>query len=1473
MNKGNGRATKTKNSNQVARLLVENAQLQTIVNSIGEGVFVCNERGIINYANKKIIAALGKDLVGLSTKQLIQHYQVRNMQSNRPVAQKDFPINITLELGYESELECYMNNSAGERRFVRLSSKPLVNEQGRLTGAIISYRDISRRKRSEHQLQIREQLYHTLVEKMNEGLIIVDAANTVQFINHQLTELLGFSEQEFIGKQAFEVTPIKNMSLEDFKKKIERRRQGISEIYELLLETKTGSERWFEVSASPLYNNGKEVGGAMAILSDITDRKKTEAENERLLQAIDSTLDLTLIYKANGEPIYINQAFRKMLGVTKKEKPEDIRLEQFVTKESLRKFRKTAIPTLKKTGTWQGNLELLTRRAKTFPVSMLLFSNKNKTDGPELITAIARDISDLEKARQEIAILARMPEENPAPALRVNYAGTIVYANPASEILLKDWKTRVGRKLPGIWQRTVKKVLDTGHLKEYEIDLGSKIFDLKLIPITDYGYVNFICSDITDKKQAEVQLKASEQKYRAIVEDQTELISRYLGDGTITFANKAYCRYYGVDYNKIVGKSIFDMVPEDSLKRFRKRLADLDIQNPVISYDENTTIKGKLRWQFWTDRAIFDDNDLFVEYQSVGQDITQLKEAEIEVKRNQEYLRQIIDTIPNIVYVKDARGRYSLVNKAFSEFYGIAVQDAIGKSESEVIGGKFETSKPPEKTIRDILNKKGVLVFREQEIKSLKEGTSTWFQTIKTSLKPKFGTQNELLNVSTDITPRKEAEDTLKFQLEFKELISSISTRFINLAYHEIDHEIEVSLKEIGQFISADRAVISLIDDDRQMSYKYSWVKNEKQQPAGSTQPVILKPLSFTNGLKRLKKQGYIFLNDLNKLSASDAEIRERSNELGVNSFIVLPLESKNEIIGFLSFSSMAQVEKYPENTITLLKIVSQIFSNAIERKNTEAILNYAMEFENIITIISANFINVDLPEINKEIRASLGYIGRFLNADFGFIVQFRKGNTKPDVTNGWVRGNLRIDEAAKKRFFKYRHGWAFNELKDNGVIAIADLEKIPPGSNALKESLMMAGVKAMIAVPIYSRGEMTGAVAFASTTDSKFWHDETIPLLKILGQVFANALERKQTEENLNETRELYSTLARNIPNAAVLLFDNDLVYRLVEGAALEEQGYFKDAIEGKSIYEVLPPYTLEILDPLYKKALNGEESIMEREFNNRHYLIHILPVKNDYGEIYAGMVMSLDISDLKEIQQKLENQTEELMRSNEDLELFAYAASHDLQEPLRMVSSYVHLIQRRMGKLSPEVEEYMDFAVDGVKRMQELINDLLEYSRVDRRHSQMQEVDLNKVMQLVQINLQSPINETGAVIKIDDMPTIIADQPQMISLIQNLLENAIKFRGKRKPQIRVKFSESTNFYTVSVNDNGIGIDPQYFDRIFTIFQRLNSRSLYSGTGIGLAVCKKIVERHGGSISVESELNKGSKFSFTISKQLTLKS
>lgn len=407
---------------------------------------------------------------------------------------------------------------------------------------------------------------------------------------------------------------------------------------------------------------------------------------------------------------------------------------------------------------------------------------------------------------------------------------------------------------------------------------------------------------------------------------------------------------------------------------------------------------------------------------------------------------------------------------------------------------------------------------------------------------------------------------------------------------------------------------------------------------------------------------------------------------------------------------------------------------------------------------------------------------------------------------------------------------------------------------------------------------------------------DEAGNLVSVLSLVL-DVTDRTQAEQSLRDSEALYRTLIQNFPNGTVHLFDLQRRYLFTDGCELAALAMTREQFEGKTLWEAWPEPIAETLEPLYQQALAGQEVTQELVIRQRTYMLYLVPVHNDRGQVVAGLAMTQNITARKRMEAALiqardeletriiertkelagvntylqaqilerEQLTQQLARSNQELEKFAYIASHDLQEPLRAITSYTQLLARKYeGQLDDRAAKYIGYVVDGATRMQQLITDLLAYSRVGRHELKLESIDSNEVMQRVLRNLHVAIAESQAHIIYEPLPPVVADPGQLTQLLQNLIGNAIKYCD-RTPTIQLTVTRQGHEWLFSIRDNGIGIEAQYVERIFAIFQRLHTRRHYSGTGIGLAICQKIVERHQGRIWVDSEPDVGSTFYFTL--------
>jgi len=364
----------------------------------------------------------------------------------------------------------------------------------------------------------------------------------------------------------------------------------------------------------------------------------------------------------------------------------------------------------------------------------------------------------------------------------------------------------------------------------------------------------------------------------------------------------------------------------------------------------------------------------------------------------------------------------------------------------------------------------------------------------------------------------------------------------------------------------------------------------------------------------------------------------------------------------------------------------------------------------------------------------------------------------------------------------------------------------------------------------------------------------------------------RKAAEQHLMQTEARCRGLLEAAPDAMVVVDEGGKIV-LVNAQAERQFGYRRDELLGQAITSIIPHGFAERLaadsqrsaeDAVAQQIGTGIELTALRKDGSEFPIEIMLSPLGNADEVLVTAAIR-NISARKHAEVLLQIKIDELSRSNEELAHFADIASHDLQEPLRMVSSYTQLLARRYkGKLDSDADEFIDFAVDGASRMQRLIQDLLIYSRVGTKGKELLDTSSERAFEYAIGNLGGVIADSGALVTHDPLPDVRADQIQLTQLFQNLVANAIKYQKTGVPTVHVSAARAPeNKWMFSVKDNGMGIEPQYFDRIFGMFQRLHKREEFSGTGIGLAICKKIIERHGGTISVASLAGEGSTFSF----------
>lgn len=901
-----------------------------------------------------------------------------------------------------------------------------------------------------------------------------------------------------------------------------------------------------------------------------------------------------------------------------------------------------------------------------------------------------------------------------------------------------------------------------------------------------------------------------------------------------------------------------------------------------------------------------------ITYDRLLKEIEERKKAVGEAYDADLFASAIYDNIPNMVFVKDGEDlRFRSMNRAGEELTGTTREELLGRSDYDFFPKEeADFFKARDKEV--FATNKPIIV--EEPITTRHNGLR-WLRTKKIGVKDKDGKPLYMIGISEDITELKEKQEQLNQY--YTELEEKVKERTQELDKSERRFHAIIQSAPDAMIISDENELIQLVNTQTEKLFGYT-----REELIGSPINLLIPDTALQKyGSSQDKYRGIGAGQDLFGRTKNGKKI-----PVEISLSPIQTLEGTLISVSIRDITQRKKAEKIlVENELMfrdLTQNVPGVIYQWVEKPDGSRFFRYVSpklkqyfglapeEMDKIAEYIHPEDKAAWQTSINaaNENGTPWFFEGRLLYPDG--TIKWWRGSSVMSLKNeeGRIYNGIMIDITEQKQIeekiasSQKRFEAIFNsQYQFMGVMTpdgiLIEVNETALNFAGLQSSDVIgkpfwecfwwtisesAKLQLKQAIPKAARGEFIryetdvlgkGAVIATIDFSIKPVFDDNGEVILLISEG-RDVTQKKLLEQKSREQEEQIRLFVRHTP-AAIAMFDDNMRYMVVSDRWYKDYGLVGENIIGKSHYEIFP----EISDmpewkAIHKHSLAGSVIVREqdpfpRKDGSMHWLRWELhPWKTSNNKIGGLIMFTEDITGRMKAQDNLKKLNQQLTESNKELEQFAYVASHDLQEPLRMVSSFLQLLEKKYrSQLDEAALQYIHFAVDGSDRMKTLINDLLRFSRVGTSTDEIVPVDCNDIVANVIKVYDQKIRENNAIVEISGLPVVKANKTQVEQLFQNLIGNALKYRGKETPHIEVGCEEDEALWRFYVKDNGIGIDPRFYDKVFVIFQRLHGKGEYGGTGIGLAICKKIVERHGGKIWIESVLEKGSVFYFSMPK------
>lgn len=920
-------------------------------------------------------------------------------------------------------------------------------------------------------------------------------------------------------------------------------------------------------------------------------------------------------------------------------------------------------------------------------------------------------------------------------------------------------------------------------------------------------FISFL-QDISQIKFYQESLQKSEEHYHSLFWGNPDAVYSFDLEGKFTQANPASAKLSETTIEHLLTISFLPLIPSEDQERVFQNFLKA-ASGETLNYNTGfVTTKGNKRILNVTNLPIVVQNEIIGVF-GIAKDITDKLKADELLANERNLLRSLIDIIPDAIFVKDLESRHLVTNKANMELLGAtSEEELLNKTGLELLSEITATDFL--KDDKEIFETGKELLNFEENIRT-KENESRWYITTKV---PFYNHLNEiigLVGISKDITEIKERELKLK-------LMESVIENANDM----------VVITEANPSKYPGPKII-YVNDCFVRSTGYS-----KKEAIGNTPRMLQGEKTDPETIKLIREA----IHSWKPIEVELLNYRKNGEQFWNN----------------VSISPLADESGYFTHWIAVQRDVTAKKSYALQNELTTKISRYFNNTESI---------QKSLEEVLKEF---IEY------GDFSLAEIWLQGTESDKL--------LLFSKRTKDGKFEifYENSKEFTEIhKGEGLPGIVWETKEFQHWNEIKskfirkEAAEKSGLKSFYGLPLFFNEEIIGVLVLGST--SAVVNEQTLKILfDNLGTFLGAEIKRKLLEQELDQIFKVSPEI--------ILIIGFDGYIKKINPAATRILGYTEKEFLNTHYLSFIHPDDLTDVKESIKKLMKGEKNLhLEVRCitkTNKIVWLSWSPTPDlDHHRIIATAsditLLKKQKTSLEKLNKKLENRAQDLAVSNAELEQFAYVASHDLQEPLRMISSFLNRLELKYSPLLDEKgKKYIEFATGGALQMRQTILDLLEYSRVGKNGEKLEQVNIKDVILKTEGLLRKSIEESNAKIIIDDMPTVRSQNHLIKQLFQNLISNAIKYKQENlNPIIEISYIDRPKYHQFAVKDNGMGIEKEYFEKIFIMFNRLHHKDKIAGTGIGLAICKKIVDQLGGSIWLESELGKGSIFYFTILKEV----